>query len=941
MLTTLHKFFFGTLRRRLIFSVAALQAVLMLVFIADLARRHSSLLRQRQREQVAASVNTLAGTSSGLMASKDIIGLQELVEALRLTSGIQYAMFLDEDGHILAHTDPLRVGQYLRDLPPLAQKEQVLQKGTVLEGFAPVMVANHHLGWIYLSMDQREAQGRLAAITRDGVLYSLVAILVGSLLAWLLGSRVVRRLSVLQSAIHKVKEGGAHVRSTLTGTDEVAGLSVDFNQMLDQLDQRDAELKQSEESYRRQFTENTSIMLMIDPSQGRILEANTAAVTFYGYSREQLLALSIADINTLPPARVQAALDSVGANQSERFVFQHRLADGSVRDVEVSASKIHLGTRPVLHSIVHDITARRQAEEALRESKQRLEFALQGGELGTWDYYPKTGTVLYGHLWAKMLEYQPDEVESTMAFFTEHIHPDDIENVFARIAKHVDGLAPSYQSEHRLRAKSGRWVWVADQGKIVERDPAGQPLRIAGIITDISRRKQAEKTLRESEALLTQSQAMAHVGSWVLDLATNRLTWSDEVYRIFGETPQTNPTTYEAFLQSVHPEDRAAVNAAYADSLQQGKDSFEIEHRVIRKDTAEIRFVYEKCLHVRNESGGVAKSIGMVQDITDRKFAEKKLEGMTNRFILASRAGGVGVWDWDVVSNQLIWDDQMYHLYGITADRFSGAYEAWQAGLHPEDRARGDADIQLALSGEKAFDSAFRVVRPDGGIRFIRALANVQWDASGQPLRMIGTNWDITENKQREAYSKNEQEALEVLARGGPLNDVLEGLLAVIEPLFPGVTGSVLLLDKDGRHLRHGAAPRLPLAYCQAIDGVEIGLNVGSCGTAAYTKQTIMVSDIASDPRWHDYKDLALAHGLKSCWSAPIVGTAGQVLGTLAFYFDTPRVALPSELEHIERGAHLVALRSSARRPRKKRPNSKPSSSNPRKWKAWAPWPAA
>ena len=111
-------------------------------------------------------------------------------------------------------------------------------------------------------------------------------------------------------------------------------------------------LRESEESYRRQFTDNTSVMLMIDPGDGQIRDVNTAAVTFYGYSREQLLAMRIADINTLPGDKVQAALDSARASESKRFVFQHRLADGSIRDVEVSASRIHLGERQALHSIV-------------------------------------------------------------------------------------------------------------------------------------------------------------------------------------------------------------------------------------------------------------------------------------------------------------------------------------------------------------------------------------------------------------------------------------------------------------------------------------------------------------------------------------------------------------------------------------------------------------
>ena len=134
----------------------------------------------------------------------------------------------------------------------------------------------------------------------------------------------------------------------------------------------------------------------------------------------------------------------------------------------------------------------------------------------------------------------------------------------------------------------------------------------------------------------------------------------------------------------------------------------------------------------------------------DLQRSEESLRQATERLSLAARAGGVGIWDYDVVNNLLVWDDQMFRLYGITPEHFSGAYDAWQAGLHPEDRQRGDESIQLALRGEKEFDIEFRVLWPDGTIRYIRGFAMVQRDESGNPMRMIGTNWDITEQRRAE-----------------------------------------------------------------------------------------------------------------------------------------------------------------------------------------------
>ncbi len=135
----------------------------------------------------------------------------------------------------------------------------------------------------------------------------------------------------------------------------------------------------------------------------------------------------------------------------------------------------------------------------------------------------------------------------------------------------------------------------------------------------------AEDKLLASEALMAQTQKIAHVGSWRLDVAAHRLTWSDETYRIFGLEPQEFDATYDAFLDAVHPEDRAAVDAAYSGSLREGKETYEIEHRIVRKHTGEIRYVYERCVHERDAAGVVLHSVGMVQDITKRKQAEHAL----------------------------------------------------------------------------------------------------------------------------------------------------------------------------------------------------------------------------------------------------------------------------------------------------------------------------
>jgi PAS domain S-box-containing protein len=149
--------------------------------------------------------------------------------------------------------------------------------------------------------------------------------------------------------------------------------------------------------------------------------------------------------------------------------------------------------------------------------------------------------------------------------------------------------------------------------------------------------------------------------------------------------------------------------------------------------------------------GHAERLISIRFDITARRRGEEALQAATERLALAAEAGGIGIWDWDVPSDRLVWDVQMYRLYGIATERFASCYEAWRQGVHPDDLAAADAAIKAALAGTAAFDTEFRVRWPDGHVRHIRARAVVRRDATGQPLRMIGTNWDITASKQGQA----------------------------------------------------------------------------------------------------------------------------------------------------------------------------------------------
>lgn len=170
------------------------------------------------------------------------------------------------------------------------------------------------------------------------------------------------------------------------------------------------------------------------------------------------------------------------------------------------------------------------------------------------------------------------------------------------------------------------------------------------------------------------------------------------------------------------------------------------------------------------------------------------------------------------------------------------------------------------------------------------------------------------EARHASALSAAQNRVLELAVREAPLKSTLSAIVHEVEALSAsGAMGSILLLDEDGSHLRHAAGPSLPAAYNEAIDGMAIGPAANSCGTSVYRREPVFAADIASDPLWADYRDLALSHGIRACWSLPIISVQGQVLGTFSMYHREPRMPVDADMELVSfvvRTAGIVIARA-------------------------------
>ncbi len=264
-------------------------------------------------------------------------------------------------------------------------------------------------------------------------------------------------------------------------------------------------LRESEERHRSLFQNNHAVMLLIDPETGAIMDANPAACAYYGYSKEELLIKTTTDLNTLPPDQVFQAMQRAETEKQKYFQFQHRLASGEVRDVEVFSGPIRIKGQDLLYSIVHDVTARKQAEQALRESEERLRLALQAANQGLYDLNIQTGEAKVSSEYATMLGYDPADFRETNARWIERLHPEDREKVAATYRAYIRGDLPDYAVEFRQRTTSGDWKWILSLGKIVAWDEDGKPLRMLGTHTDITQRKQMEESLARTQFAVDQA----------------------------------------------------------------------------------------------------------------------------------------------------------------------------------------------------------------------------------------------------------------------------------------------------------------------------------------------------------------------------------------------------------------------------------------------------
>lgn len=313
---------------------------------------------------------------------------------------------------------------------------------------------------------------------------------------------------------------------------------------------------------------------------------------------------------------------------------------------------------------------------------------------------------------------------------------------------------PREMSEADLKA-------LKNIASVVEEELAGRFSANKALQQEMESRRQSEERLRESHERLQRALEASQTGTWRVDLRTGLDTRDASLNRLLGlpAEPSTQPSN--DWFRYIHPSDSQRTHAAWKRALSSGL--YEEEHRLIRRDGRTI-WVYDRGLVFRDAAGELLYAIGAAMDITERKEAEEALKGAEARLQLALEAGQIGIWDWNIITGQLVWSRRHQELWGFAPGTFKETYEEFDARLYPEDREGLKLAIAEAVAKRSTYNHKFRVVRPDGSIHWMDGRGEPYFDEAGNFTRMIGVVRDITEQRLAEQKLSESHEQLRQLA---------------------------------------------------------------------------------------------------------------------------------------------------------------------------------
>ena len=626
------------------------------------------------------------------------------------------------------------------------------------------------------------------------------------------------------------------------------------------------------------------------------------------------------------PTQTERLLLNVAANQAAIGLQEAQLLGEQKRVAEELDQNVAERTGQLLAAnkeLEKEIGERKRAERKLRRSEAFLAEGQRISHIGSWGWNVSSGKLTWSEEHFRIFGFDPETTEPCLRSFFETVHPKDRSFVKRYLDEAVREKS-SFDMEFRIALADGSIKHVHGLGRPIVGE-SGQVDHYVGTTVDITERKRGE-ALFTGEKRLLEMIATGVPLKEILDalcliiedyrsgtLASVLLLRPDGLHLDSVAGPSL-PKRWTQQMESlpIGPCAGSCGTAAYRGSRVVVSDLatdplWDVpQHRAaalrhgLRASwsnpilSSKGKVLGTFCLYAREPRSPNSHDLGLIEKATDlarvaieRDRAEAALRTSEEKYRDLINASPDAIWVIDADGKCALVNPAAVELAGRSEDELIGT--SIGDTYVPEERHLLEHRIEK-LKAEGSFRFERKFVRKNGELIPVEvSLSALRGRYYQSVIR------DISERKRREALLARENQVLEMVAKGDSLTDILDSLCQLVEELSSGVLASILLMDPNGRQLRHGGAPNLPKSYTGAIDGSAIGPTAGSCGTAAHRAEQVIVSDIATDPLWADFRDLALAHSLRACWSTPIFSSKGKVIGTFAMYYREPRS--PSQLE--------------------------------------------
>ncbi len=516
-------------------------------------------------------------------------------------------------------------------------------------------------------------------------------------------------------------------------------------------------LRASEQRFHAIFNQSFQFIGLMS-TDGTLLEANHAATEFTGIDRSEVLGKPFWEgpwwsHSTELQQQLRDAVRDAAGGQFVRMEVTHPDANGNVHYVDFSLTPVTDTDGKVIQLIPEgrDITERKLTEEALRHEQMLLNRIMLTSPVGI-AMVNRKGQITFANPQAeKILGLNKEEItqrsynapEWNATTIDGEPMPDEAQP-FSRV---MAARKPVFDVQHAITWPDGRHVLLSINGSPIF-DAQNEIEAVVFAIEDITERKKVEAALQRSEQSLAESQRIAHLGGWHMDLTTNEVYWSEELYKMYGFDPSLPPPLFTESKKLFTPESWERLSNAVELATTTG-EPYELELELVREDGLN-RWMLARGEMVRDESGKGVMVRGVVMDISERKQAEEKLRKSEHGLAEAQRIAHLGNWELDLINDSLIWSDEIYKIFEIDKEQFGASYEAFLDMIHPDERDSVNKAYTESLKTKKPYDIVHRLLMKDGRIKYVHERCETYFDQMSKPLRSVGTVQDITEQKLKE-----------------------------------------------------------------------------------------------------------------------------------------------------------------------------------------------